>query len=1339
MADALRLRNLTRCSRLVPHLSQWPRCVSSSGRQLRCHRLYRYRGYSTQVENFKEEPRINPVGIQYLSKSLHQQLFGGKTHSHKEESMSSDERLALVNLSKQFLKNFDLLGKKTSITEPISFELPKLQGNSLDEHFQKLGHFASEPYKTMCVNKFTKIIPRPNEWKRIEGWMRYEPGKVPEKVSWPLEDTLVFDVETLYKISSYPTLAIALSDKAWYLWCSPYICDSEKVDHLIPMDTLSTTRLVIGHNVGYDRARVLDEYNFQPSKAFFLDTQSLHVASSGLCSRQRPKFIKNKKSKDSSPEQETLMDDNLSDGVETSDASLNGLEEDPWLNVSAMNSLSDVALLHCGIRMDKEPRNFFSTTDKNDIIDNFEYLVNYCATDVHTTSQVFDKVFPLFLDKCPHPVSFGSLRSLSSCILPTRHKEWNDYLKRSEQVYQQSKRNIEGKIIEILETTVKLINSNERKEMHEDPWLRQLDWSIKPLRMTKKGVPAKSQKLPGYPEWYRSLFPNKTSTRPQITIKSRNIPIFFKLSWEGYPTIWTNDNGWCFAVPRDLVGKFQAKNYVLADDSVTDEYRVQTNTLSPGTADDQLLFKIPHPNGPQFNCTTLLSKPYIHYFEKGILTSESEFAHEALNINSCGSYWMSARERISSQFLVPQPSFPDAFKPFEASDELNDKEELGIILPAVIPMGTVTRRAVENTWLTASNAKANRIGSELKAQIKAPKGYCFVGADVDSEELWIASLVGDSVFNIHGGTAIGWMCLEGTKNEGTDLHTKTAQILGCTRDEAKIFNYGRIYGAGAKFAAQLLKKFNPSLPDAEAKTIADKLYENTKGKTKRSKVFKKFWYGGSESILFNKLESIAEQDESRTPVLGCGITVSLMKKNLGANSFLPSRINWAIQSSGVDYLHLLTCSMHYLIAKYQIKARLSISIHDEIRFLVAEEDKYRAAMALQVSNIWTRAIFCEQMGIDDLPQNCAFFSAVDIDHVMRKEVDMNCITPSNPVPIPHGESIDITKLLDIHEGILKAPDPKVEVSHFPYTYREPVFAKYNRAYSKEFWRYFLKMQIQNVKWKVDALEAAYIQETTSKEFKQRNLPSTYGLLDYLRDVRDGKKQKITIMENEPFKEHDEITRLHHLALQKKYGKPLYRAFEEKPRKYVATSSEKKNWLRPDTLETPSSEPLSKVFLPNAIDDLNQAAETTSVDERPGNEQLSEYATVNDTEGRPNDGQLSLFAKSSKLSHKRSRKVYGGKKEFEAFHQCIDHTKEFVSQRQKELSKIPVDDVVIDVLNESSNDVGKEKKKTRSRKKKAVKTKSKTVKEKEHPNVENLDVPVVNTTDVDSNYVQQKLH
>lgn len=1108
------------CTRF-PHASViYRRC------RLRKTTIRQYATTDTSKYDFKEAPRINPVGIQHLSQSLHSQLFGNKKHSFKEDAMTPEERTHLIDLSKQLLKSHGLLGKKTAISEPISFELPKLQGNSLDEHFQKLGHFASEPYKTMAVNKFTTVLPKPNKWIRTAGWMKYEPGKAPVAVPFPEENTLVFDVETLYKISPYPTLATALSDKAWYAWCSPFICDegnNSSFKHLIPLgENTKVEKLIIGHNVGYDRARVQEEYNFNHSKFFFLDTQSLHVASSGLCSRQRPLFMQMKKRRKEKEEeqlqQETESEEDGINGISTTTLNTLEEEEDPWLNISTMNSLSDVALFHCGIKMDKEPRDFFASLDKQVVIDNFQKLVTYCATDVEATSHVFDKVLPRFLKKCPHPVSFGALKTLSSFILPTRRAEWDDYINRSEKLYQESKLEIERKIILIIEELVKIKDDPVKlDQIKDDPWLRQLDWTIKPLRLTKKGVPVKGQKLPGYPEWYRSLFPSKTSQQPQITIKSRIIPIFFKLSWEGHPVFFTKESGWCFPIHKDEFEMFQKKNYVVADEDSISQYRELSHSIDDNGDSDQILLKVPHPNGPTFNCTTLLSKPYIHYFEKNVLTSDSELAHQALNMNSSGSYWMAARERIMSQFVVSGKDFNKEFNPLsnKVIGTPGEKEELGIILPTVIPMGTVTRRAVENTWLTASNAKANRIGSELKAQVKAPKGYCFVGADVDSEELWIASLVGDSVFNIHGGTAIGWMCLEGTKNEGTDLHTKTAEILGCSRNEAKIFNYGRIYGAGVKFAGTLLKRFNPSLSDDEAKKTAIKLYENTKGKTKRSRIFKKFWYGGSESILFNKLESIAEQDEPKTPVLGCGITFSLMKRNLRANSFLPSRINWAIQSSGVDYLHLLCCSMNYLILKYGLDARLTISIHDEIRYLSSEKDKYKVAMALQISNIWTRAIFCEQMGIDDLPQNCAFFSAVDIDHVMRKEVNMDCITLSNKVAIPHGENLDINKLLSMEGSRLESSDAidTVDVSSLPYKYREPVFSQYNRAYTKDFWQYFLRMQVQDSKWKVDGLETEYIRLKTSNDFYKHGYTSEYGLLDYLKDVKMGKRRKKSIMEN----------------------------------------------------------------------------------------------------------------------------------------------------------------------------------------------------------------------------------
>ena len=37
-----------------------------------------------------------------------------------------------------------------------------------------------------------------------------------------------------------------------------------------------------------------------------------------------------------------------------------------------------------------------------------------------------------------------------------------------------------------------------------------------------------------------------------------------------------------------------------------------------------------------------------------------------------------------------------------------------------------------------------------------------------------------------GGTAFGWMNLQGSKSEGTDIHSKTAQTIGISREQAKV-------------------------------------------------------------------------------------------------------------------------------------------------------------------------------------------------------------------------------------------------------------------------------------------------------------------------------------------------------------------------------------------------------------------------------------------------------------------------------------------------------------------------------------------------------------------------
>lgn len=896
---------------------------------------------------------------------------------------------------------------------------------------------SSEPYLTYAksyaaVNALPK---KPRKWVKRSGWTKYNSDGNWEPVDAPNESMLTFDTEVLFRETSFAVMACAVSPTAWYAWLSPWLLGESKSDrHLVPLGDPSRPRIIVGHNIGYDRARILEEYDLKQSRNFFLDTMSFHVAVNGMCSQQRPTWMRHKKNRD-------LRDKIASDSNSVELAALleskmlSEEEEELWVGRSSVNSLRDVAKFHCDVTIDKAQRDYFGELDREGILERLEELLDYCAADVAITHRVYKKVFPNFLEVCPHPVSFGALRHISSVILPV-DKSWEEYLANAEATYHKRLDDVQRRLVELCEEALKVKDNPD--VYNNDPWLRQLDWSgqeIKMVKGKKKGDPprpAARQKKPGMPQWYKNLFPTSTSDI-NLTVRTRIAPILLKLSWDGHPLIWSDKFGWTFKVPLDQVKQYE--NQPVARCDMSEETNLELR-------DDRkhVYFKLPHKDGPQARCVNPLAKGYLQYFERGTLSSQYALAKEALEMNASCSYWISARDRIMNQMVVYEDDVQDAKK------NGTPKKKLGFILPQVIPMGTITRRAVENTWLTASNAKENRVGSELKAMIKAPPGYVFVGADVDSQELWIASLVGDAQFQLHGGNAIGFMTLEGSKAAGTDMHSRTAKILGISRNDAKVFNYGRIYGAGLKFAATLLRQFNPSMTEKETTEIASKLYKETKGARTTRKILSDgpFWRGGTESFVFNKLEEFAEQERPRTPVLGAGITEALMRRFINKGSFMTSRINWAIQSSGVDYLHLLIISMDYLIRQFNIKARLAITVHDEIRYLVKEEDKYRAALALQIANVWTRAMFSQQVGIDDLPQSCAYFSAVDIDHVLRKEVNMDCVTPSHPHKIPHGESLDINTLLDkgpeafLNPSIkpISPPDP----DKYSYTPRKPVMS-----------------------------------------------------------------------------------------------------------------------------------------------------------------------------------------------------------------------------------------------------------------------------------------------------------
>ncbi|KAG5317701.1 DPOG1 polymerase, partial [Pseudoatta argentina] len=1092
---------------------------------------------STNIDsnaNSKNNVRVNEINMQMLPEALHQQLF---RKNDKENSLSEEE----IDSIKTNLITYGINVEDATRLPDVNLKLPALEGKDIEEHFYNIGKAQAKPYLKIISDIMNDIPKTPTQWLFKEGWTRYTADGTAESIDYPLEDGLIFDVEVCMKQGPLPTLATAVSDKAWYSWVSNSLVQSISQstfdtqlftpNMLIPIESSKEEygyrlnqhqkkpKIIVGHNVSYDRSRIKEQYWLNSTGTRFLDTMSLHVCVSGLNSYQRSLLVSKKAD----------------------------MEKEIWQSTTSLNSLIEVHKLYCGYEISKEGRNLFVEGTIKDIKDNFSMLMTYCASDVVATHNILRKLFPLFQERFPHPVTLAGMLELSSAYLPV-NSNWQRYLEESESTFDDL--NYEAKFT-LAKRTDAVCHLMHDEKYKKDLWMWDQDWSTQNIKMkskiskvkaasieinitektkeqsdtkylsddeeeeedplakefaylekTKYLLPARMPHMPGYPAWYRKLCPKQSEDEdwepgPQnISTSMQVVPKLLNLTWEKYPLHYIKDHGWGILVPYrndpDIDTKLPLENLLVqcplpAPSPSRDSSNDAMATLSIDVQNDLhkmefwrfkkkqdklydeiykgtgvwcnvdidnccYFFKLPHKDGVNFNVGNPLAKDFLNKFSENVLAGLDVSAAEVLKIARMLSYWRNNRDRIMSQVVIwlDNHSLPGNVK------RTKRYMRYGAIIPQVVVSGTLTRRAVEPTWMTASNAHVERIGSELRCMVQAPPGYNIVGADVDSQELWIASIIGDAHYKcVHGATPFGWMTLIGTKSNGTDMHSVTAKAIGISRDHAKVINYARIYGAGQKFAQRLLKQFNPSMTDAEATSKSRKMFDLTKGKKifrlkpefvnddlqdiaytssqayKIAKLhgkalqdmfLKSEWMGGSESAMFNRLEQIAGSEYPVTPFLDARLSRALEITNTDDDDkFLPTKINWVVQSGAVDFLHLMMVSMRWLMRD---NARFCLSFHDEVRYLVPLKYKYNAALAMHVTNLMTRSFCASRLGMRDLPMSVAFFTAVEVDSVLRKESTHDCKTPSNPhglengYEIPPGESLDVWAALKKSGGSL---------------------------------------------------------------------------------------------------------------------------------------------------------------------------------------------------------------------------------------------------------------------------------------------------------------------------------
>ena len=199
---------------------------------------------------------------------------------------------------------------------------------------------------------------------------------------------------------------------------------------------------------------------------------------------------------------------------------------------------------------------------------------------------------------------------------------------------------------------------------------------------------------------------------------------------------------------------------------------------------------------------------------------------------------------------------------------------------------------------------------EFRQCVKAPEGWVLIDADYSQMELKLAAVIAKDEAMMQAFI------------EGQDLHTATAEALGCERQIAKSANFGLLYGAGAEGLRHYAAGMGVQITPDQAAEIRSNWLKTYKGIAA--------WH--------KKLSAESDKRKSQLPEIR--VPVSGMRRYLVQGyDKLTIRANTPVQGAGAA---ILKCTLGNLWENYLFSAgenivRICACVHDEVILMVKKE------------------------------------------------------------------------------------------------------------------------------------------------------------------------------------------------------------------------------------------------------------------------------------------------------------------------------------------------------------------------------------------------------------------